>query len=374
MLRATALLGTALFLAGCAEAAEGYKQPGPAASPTAPEPTSAAPVAVGTAAVPAVSTPPRPVSLPGDDGPHDAATEWWYYHGHLRGAEGDRFGFEVVVFKRRGAQGRSGYVAHAAVTDVARGVFQFSEKIAVPPPTLPGPAFDLLVGGTRARGSGGTDSIAGTTRDYALELDLRAMKPPVLHGATGYIGVSGSEQSYYYSRTRMKADGTIRRGGSAQPVTGTAWMDHQWGDFTLEGQGGWDWFGLQLDDGTDLMISVVRSGDGNVVLAYGTEVDAQGAAAHLAAESFRVEATGAWTSPSTGATYPMGWQIAVPARNMALRVTPVLENQELAAYQSVDRAYWEGQVTVAGETGGVPVTGLGYVELTGYDRRSPGGR
>ncbi len=315
---------------------------------------------------------PQPVSFPADEGPHAAQTEWWYYNGHLQADNGGRYGFEVVVFKRQAANGRAGLAAHVAVTDHQRRLFQFSEDIAVPPPleATPG-SYSFALGNASIAGEDGTASLRATTAAYSLDLRLSSAKPPVLHGSSGFIGVAEGEQSYYYSRTRMEVRGSLVDNGPSA-VTGIAWMDHQWGDFSLQGEGGWDWFSMQLEDGSDIMLTVLRDGRGNILLAYGTLVGLDGTAEHIGSDRFRVKATGSWTSDATHITYPMGWEFAFPERGLTARLDPVLEGQELNTAASVNTVYWEGEVTIAGSSAAGPVTGMGYVELTGY--RSGGDR
>lgn len=305
---------------------------------------------------------PRAINLPDDDGPHDALTEWWYYNGHLRGERGQRYGFELVVFKRAGRSGRAGYAAHVAVTDHQRKRFQFAEDLTLPAPVEAKPGrFFAEVGTIRLDGGGGRDNLRGQTADYSIELVLTELKPPAIHGQTGYIGVSAMEASYYYSRTRMAASGLLRDHGVPVLVTGEAWMDHQWGDFSLQGGGGWDWYSTQLQDGTDLMFSVVRNARNEVVLAYGTLVEPGGQTVHIPKERFRARSLNSWTSPTTGTVYPMGWQLEVPERGLDLRLDPVIPDQEMVTTASVNATYWEGQVIVSGSA-----QGWGYVELTGY--------
>lgn len=309
----------------------------------------------------------RPITFPQDDGPHEALTEWWYYNGHLQGEDGQAYGFELVVFKRQPRSGRAGHAAHVAITDHRRREFQFAEDLSLPPPSLPnGEGFAVSAGKIAARGVAGRDTIQGTTTDYQLDLELRAVKPPVLHGETGYIGVASSELSYYYSRPRMTAVGTLRDRGTSVAVTGQAWMDHQWGDFSLQGGGGWDWYSVQLEDGTDLMVSVVRNDRHQVVLAYATLVGIDGSAVHLPGDRLRAASTGEWTSPATGVSYPMGWALQVPDRKLELQLEAVMPEQEMVTTASVNAVYWEGQVTVSGSVGEQPARGMGYVELTGY--------
>ena len=310
---------------------------------------------------------PKTLAFPDDDGAHLALTEWWYYSGHLQSTAGEQYGFMVVVFKRQAQPDRAGFVAHIAITDAQRKVFQFKEAITVAADSLaPGPTFRLQVGSAMVSGGGGIDRLEGSTDSYALQLNLQTVKPPVAQGEKGYISVSPNELSYYYSRTRMQAQGTLSRLGVQTAVTGIAWMDHQWGDFSLEGDSGWDWFGLQLDDGSDLMVSVIRGGDGKSVLTYGTLVDTAGNKTHLDSSRIQVQATGSWTSPATGGRYPMGWHLTTPGAGLDLTVQPVLNEQEMVTWASVGRAYWEGQVSITGKNNDKAVKGQGYVELTGY--------
>ena len=172
--------------------------------------------------------------------------------------------------------------------------------------------------------------------------------------------------SYYASGTDMGATGTVTLGGETIPVEGDAWFDHQWGDFISVGGGGWDWFGVNLDDGTDLTLSLVRAADGTYPLAYGTLVDPDRTARHLDAAAFNVDVTGTWTSPSTGATYPAGWRIRLPGEHLDIALRPTVAQQELDTRATTGVVYWEGSQVVTATRGGTPLGGEAYVELTGY--------
>jgi predicted secreted hydrolase len=202
----------------------------------------------------------------------------------------------------------------------------------------------------------------------ALGLDLRleAVKPPALHDRDGWIDFGPAGGSYYYSRTAMDATGTITLGGRVLDVTGSAWFDHQWGDFISVGAGGWDWFALNLSDGTDVTISLVRAADGSFPLVYGTAVDAAGATTHLDRDDVAVEVLDQWTSPATGATYPSGWRVRVAPLDLDVTVTPTVRDQELDTRPTTGVVYWEGSQDVEGTLAGRPIAGRGYVELTGY--------
>ena len=225
------------------------------------------------------------------------------------------------------------------------------------------------------RGSNGADSLVASalpteTRGdpiagFGLSLALAATKPPTLHNGDGYVDFGPAGGSYYYSRTSMATKGTITVGGRTLAVTGSAWFDHQWGDFISIG-GGWDWFALNLGDGSDVMLSLVRAIDGSQPLVYGTLVAPGGTTRRLSASDFTVAVTGQWTSPTTGAVYPAGWTISIPSAGITASLSPTVSQQELDTRATTGVVYWEGSQRVEASVGGRVVGGQAYVELTGY--------
>jgi predicted secreted hydrolase len=298
--------------------------------------------------------------------PHDVLTEWWYYTGQLWTDDGKRYGFQFVVFQSIRATSPVGYLAHFAVTDVDKQSFSYSTQTAqrrARPASL-----DLEVGGWSLRGADGKDTLAATMEHYALDLVLTQLKPAVLHSG-GLISFGAAGDSYYYSHTRLAVSGMLRDGDSWHEVTGLAWHDHQWGDFIVAPLGGWDWFSIQLDDESDLMVTQLRGPTGDRLALFGSYVDQAGSVADLAANDLDVNALAAWISPDTSATYPSAWTITVrenegqgvPALN--LYVSPLVAEQELAFPHM---SYWEGAIDTFGTADGRRVAGHGYVELTGY--------
>jgi predicted secreted hydrolase len=306
----------------------------------------------------------RPVTFPLDEAPHDNLTEWWYYTGHLFSEDGGLYGFEFVIFQVVRGDYPVVYVAHAAVTDGLRGLFWHDQRVQLGSQIGKRDGIDLEVAGWRLRGELGEDVIDARASPYGLDLRLSATKPPILHAGTGYLSFGPVGDSYYYSRTRMTVHGTLYDQGTPRAVAGQAWMDHQWGDFLVVG--GWDWYSIQLDDDTELMLFLTRAPDGSPGLTLGTYVEADGSAYDVEATELAIEVLGAWTSPHTGATYPSGWQIDVPQLELSVRLDVTLPDQELVTTATTGLAYWEGQVAVGGRRATEPLTGLGYVELTGY--------
>jgi predicted secreted hydrolase len=216
-------------------------------------------------------------------------------------------------------------------------------------------------------GSGGHDTINAQAGPFVLALDLTATRTqPVLHDGDGWVDFGPAGGSYYYSWPRMTVTGTLVVGASIMGVGGEAWFDHQWGDFIAVGGGGWDWFAVNLDDGSDLTLSLVRAADGSYPLVYGTLVGPDGSYRHLAQNEFTVSSATTWTSPHTGATYPSGWHIDVPGEQLAIDLTPAVADQELDTRPSTGVVYWEGSQVVSATRDGRSVGGQAYVELTGY--------
>jgi predicted secreted hydrolase len=308
--------------------------------------------------------------------PHDALTEWWYFTGHLSASDGRSFGFEYTVFQVRRQGSPTGYLAHFAVSDIDGQRFSHQSRFTQAEAFSD---FPLDVQGWRLGTAGISDVIqasmdAGPGADppFAVHLMLNDEKPPALHHG-GYIDEGAAGGSYYYSRTRLTVSGALQVADAApMPVSGLAWMDHQWGNFVVSAASGWDWYSLQLDDRTELMLYVLRGASGDATTVYGTQVLADGSTRDLAPGAVRAEALGNWTSPHTGAVYPSGWRLTL-SDGGTLDVSPVLRDQELyfpGFYQGGQgsgvgaMAYWEGAVAITGNRSGV-----GYVELTGYARR-----
>ncbi|MCX7668783.1 MAG: carotenoid 1,2-hydratase, partial [Anaerolineae bacterium] len=362
---------------------------------------AALPVAADTAGF-ARAEGPRPLIFPADHGPHEAyQTEWWYYTGNLTAATGEHFGYQLTFFRRTvaprdersavGASARAGerpsgwrtdqvYMAHFAITDVAGRGHRSFERFSRGAAGLAGAQADpfrvWLEDWEVAGPSIGETRLRATARDgdieLALELELRALKGPVLQGERGYSrkGPEPGNASYYYSLPRLQTTGTVAVRGQRWAVTGLSWMDHEFSTSALGPDlAGWDWFSLQLDDGTEVMLYALRRLDGRRdPFSGGTLIGQDGSTRVLAADEFEIRATGEWRSPRTGGRYPSGWVVVIPAADLQLTVTPYLADQEMRT--SV--LYWEGAAAVTGTRGGRPIAGVGYVELTGYVRSLQG--
>ncbi len=306
------------------------------------------------------------IVLPDDESPHDNVMEWWYYTGHLSTASGRRYGFELSFFQTF-ANDQVGYVGHFAISDPQAGEHTYSQKIEAPPGIFP--SFDIDIDSWNIRRDGESHRLQAEMENFAIDLELVPLKPEAFHGDKGLIEMGGGMQSYYYSMTRMQASGTLKIDGVDEVVTGIAWHDHQWGDFDVFASNGWDWFSLQLDDRTELMIFLLHFKDQGTALTGGTFVDGDGCASTF--DSFEAQALSEWTSPHTGAVYPMDWTLSIPSVGLDLKLSATVDDQEMDCRATTLNTYWEGEVEISGTRHGKDIGGLGYIELAGYGPWGP---
>ena len=316
-------------------------------------------------------------------------SEWWYYTGNLFAEAGRHFGFELTFFRRARTIDTDPpsawdldqvHLAHFIVTDTDGERFVIAERL-----NRAGPGIAGADAGKRRIWNGNwsiewrsgdevrpVQALTAMSGDAALRLVLEPRKPVVVHGRDGVSRkVAGDPQavSHYLSFTRMAATGTVTIDGEDVPVTGQAWMDHEFfSDYLAEHKVGWDWMSIQLDDGADVMLFGIRDAQGRYGPdTFGTFVDAGGGAHPIEPGGVEFRPGRRWRSSATGAEYPVEWQVRVPEFNLRLSVRPRLDAQEVFTGNGFLPAYWEGAVRFAGERQGRAVTGVGYLEMTGYD-------
>lgn len=352
---------------------------------------------VGAPAAPAsnfrLALPGYQYQFPRDHASHPAfATEWWYYTGHLQARQGRRFGYQVTFFRvamKPELTGRTSkwaardiILGHLALTDETQGAFYYTDRVSRAALGLAGaesrtPHIWLGNWALRFRGPDGKQQIVragGISREteFAVSLTQTAKKPPIIHGQNGISQKSAGKgrASHYYSFTRLATEGTIRIGRETFQVNGQSWFDHEFGSNQLaKNQVGWDWFSIQLADGRELMLYHLRlRGGGTDPYSSGTLVERNGRARHLKLQDFKIEPLGIWRSPTSGANYPARWRVTLPREGMTLDIQPTVADQELITQRSTGITYWEGSIRIQGTQRGRPISGAGYVELTGYAR------
>lgn len=307
---------------------------------------------------------PRTFRFPADHGPHpEFATEWWYFTGNLEAEDGRHFGYQLTFFRkglvaaappRESAWGASqAWMAHLAVTSGEHRSWERFSREALGLAGAQAEPFRVWVEDWEVAGWPRMRLRAGD-----LDLELASLREPVLQGDRGLSqkGREPGNASYYYSLTRLETTGRI---GGVE-VSGLSWMDREWSTSALEeGQVGWDWFSLQLSDGSDLMFYRLRNADGSASpTSSGTLLDAAGRVRRLSVGDVRLSPRGEWQG------WPVRWRVEVPSEGLDLDVEPRVEDQLMEH----SLRYWEGAVRATGSRQGQPVEGNGYLELTGYDR------
>jgi predicted secreted hydrolase len=349
---------------------------------------------------------PRDFAFPREHGPHpEFRNEWWYITGNLSTPEGRRFGYQFTIFRTALAPGDAGrssswatnqsYMGHFALTDAQDEAFHQFERLSRGALGLAGARAepfrvwieDWWIEGSTSEATGRRHGIfpvtlAASQDGITVRLTLHEGKPMVLQGEDGWSrkGRDPGNSSYYYSYTRMPTSGTVSVSGAAYDVEGSSWMDREWSTSVLdEDVEGWDWFSLQLSDGRDVMIYLLRREDGSATpFSAGSLVAPDGSTHRLDWKDVSLEVLDVWESPRGGARYPSSWRLRIAGGEneaprpdeLDLEVRPVLRDQEWT--RSV--RYWEGAVAVQGTSGGSAVSGRGYVELTGYDSGGDGAR
>jgi predicted secreted hydrolase len=336
-------------------------------------------------------TGPCHLAFPKDHGPHPGyRTEWWYYTGNLLASSGEKYGFQLTFFRsqiRPPADLRGWpepasawrtqqiYMAHSAISSMTDKQHLQAERVArgalgMAGADRVGNTTAIFLKDWSARIGPDRHMLEVHTDDFTFEMVLTPEKPPVMHGIAGYSrkGPAADNATCYYSFSRLSTRGKLSIGENVVQVTGSAWMDHEYGtDILGPGIKGWDWFSLQLSDNTEAMVFLVKSNEGAIEpTSSATVIGQKDLKRHLRSDDFKVTVLETWKSPNSKAIYPAGWRLQIFPESLVLIIKPNLANQEMLTTGSTGTIYWEGSVSAAGTKGGKTVTGQGYIELTGY--------
>ena len=326
---------------------------------------------------------PQSFKFPEDHGPHeDYMTEWWYFTGNLEATSGQRFGYQLTFFRRAvnpeglradrasSLAAEQLYLAHFALTQVDSNQFNSIERSGRGSGGIAGAEPNRLHVWLEdwevQQIDDGSYQLSAGQSDISVSLVLKERKAPTLQGNQGFSpkGSEPGNASYYYSLSRLETNGTIQSGDQTFQVEGLSWMDHEYSTSALApDQIGWDWFSMQFDDGSELMLFQIRKEDGTIdSFSSGNFIDPDGTSVYLQESTFQIEVLATYQSPRSGAIYPSKWQITIPSQNISLNVEPLIADQEL----NLSFTYWEGAARISGSRHEDPVNGYGYVELTGY--------
>jgi predicted secreted hydrolase len=359
-----------------------------AAGPATPA-ANATPAATATPAPAyAAVTSGQPLVFPADYGSHPQfRTEWWYVTGWLNTEHGESLGFQITVFRTKPGIDDSNpsafaahqlLIAHCAISDPKRGRLWQDQRIRRAGMGLaeaaPGDT-DVRIDGWSLRrdaiGSPGDHSSIYAAKieadDFSFDLTLAQTQAVLLNGDAGVSrkAPTATASSYYYSLPHLVVAGAIERKGSRDRVSGEAWFDHEWSSEYLDAEAvGWDWIGINLDDGAALMAFRIRGAQGQSRWAGGTLRGSDGQIQVLGPQDIDFRAGRRWTSPRTQIVYPVQWLVRAGSREFELQ--PLIDDQENDTRLSTGAIYWEGAVRAYEQK---RLAGRGYLELTGYGER-----
>lgn len=296
------------------------------------------------------------VDLPADDAAHDDYTEWWYYNGHLQAKDGHKYSFHYAVFLLNAFASHT--VIHASFLDEESGQrYSYQTRTGGNPSIDAKQGFDFRIGEWLMKGFDGADRIQGRTEDFSFNLDLTSQTAPVFQGGTGLLDFGAAGTSYYYSRPRMAIKGYAGLADHEQAVSGSAWFDHQWGDFRAT-QLGWEWLALQLDDGADIMLYQLYSSDGQPLLVSGT-YSKNNVTLLLGPDDITSRPSSYWQSPISAVKYPLAWAIEIPKQQIKITLATARKSSEFDARKTTYNLYWEGAVEITGSH-----KGRGFLEIS----------
>lgn len=318
-------------------------------------------------------------SFPSDHGSHPAfRTEWWYVTAWVMDESGREFGVQVTFFRNRprlAEENPSAFApkqlvfAHAGLAETGHGRLRHDQRAARTGFGLAEAAegdTDVRVGDWTLRRDGDGYAARVAARDFRLELELRTTQPLLLQGEAGYSrkGPLATQASRYYSMPQLAVSGRVVVDGAERRVTGRAWLDHEWSSEMIAPEAvGWDWIGINLNDGGALMAFRLRDREGRTFWAGGSHRDAGGGTRILRPAEVSFEPQRRWRSPRSGAEYPVAMRVR--AGGLTVDLAPLMDDQEFDARASTGTLYWEGAVRAS--SGGAEI-GRGYLELTGYWR------
>jgi predicted secreted hydrolase len=307
----------------------------------------------------------------------DYRVQWWYFTGHLFDKSGREFGYELTFFvvnvQQKDYRSRFGvnriYISHFAVSDIAGNKFYFSDKAGTGAYGFAGAEDDRLkvwVENNVLEGTVKKIHLKASDKNKIIDLQLAPVKAVALNGEKGYSRKSEESPflaSFYFSCTDLNTEGNLTIDNKTYRIRGKSWFDREISTRGLgEKQTGWDWFAVQLDDKRELMLYILRNKDGSIDrYSSGTFIYPDGTYRHLSKDDFSVNILAHYQSMKTGARYPSRWEIKIPAEKLTVKIAPLIEDQEVLAYNTTGNHYWEGTCKVGGTA-----TGRAYVEMTGY--------
>jgi predicted secreted hydrolase len=318
----------------------------------------------------------KPIKFPEDESIHDCTGEWWYWNGHLKDGDGNRYSFMNCLFRVDVKKAdfpllsripvKTAYFSHSLLSDLARRSFthRISPFSLISEDSFSKPRLFINYLNPTIKNKYNNCEMEKTgeseyhVKNEDIDLQLTLVKRPILEGGKGFIELP-PKATYYYSLPNLKTEGRIKIKNKWIAVTGKSWMDHQWGNLKYS-KDKWDWFSIQLDNDTELIC--FKYDNGKTKMHFADISYANGHQEHHTKVEI-IPLKQCWKSPRSQATYPLAWKIIIPEKNIDLDLTAIMKKQEML-FTTIN--YWEGPFKVSGSFGDKKVGGFGFMELVGY--------
>lgn len=319
----------------------------------------------------------RPIKFPKDESAHNCVIEWWYFNGRLKDGDGNDYSFMNCLFKADVKKAKipflskiplkTSYFSHSLVSDLKHKTFyhRIAPFSVISDDSFSKPLLYINYLNPEIRNGYANcaiekiDESKYRVKNEDIDLIMTSVKKPLLEGGNGYLDLH-SKKTYYYSLTNLKTEGRIKVKKKWINVAGKSWMDHQWWPNASYSKDRWDWFSVQLDNGTEMVCGMYD--DGKVKTYFADISCANGSQEHYK-EVEMIPSGRQWTSPKSKAVYPLEWKIKIPAKNIELNLKAKIKNQEIL-FAAIN--YWEGPLDIKGVFNGEKISGVGFMELVGY--------
>jgi len=316
----------------------------------------------------------RPIVFPKDEQKHDSTTEWWYFNGHLKDSSGHKYSYMNTLFKIKFPKVYGGmmsfipsrelYFCHSIITDIDNNKHYPNIEQRLKINDNSAELLDInffSIANNRNYFIFQKDKTNYEICGKDIELTLSNKKTPILVGGKGFVDNVG-EETFYYSLPDLQTKGSLLIKGKEVAVTGTSWMDHQWGDFGIP-KGYWNWFSIQLHGDIQMVCYQVGNEISSHCLATISDADGH----QKTYNKIEIISTKEiWKSPKSGVAYPLGWQIKIPEAGIVIDTRAFVKDHEII-FHGVN--YWEGPIDIKAKIKTKSFTGVGYQELVGTKGR-----
>ena len=313
------------------------------------------------------------ISFPIDEGRHSAEpVEWWYTIGHIIGdSTGNHYSYMLTYFHFPQFSFDGFRILNLSNDDT--GLF-FDETKALNYNIMATDSLnieaDIFMGGTETWRNK-TDTfgnalpfeyeISASASNGNLDLNYNSLKPPLILADSGFLHQGSTDYTYYYSQTKNTVIGTISFDGITENVTGTSWIDRQYGTFNPSSGQKYEWFSIQLSNDMDLNVWNIFTNDNLIpdtstfrIMSVYVDDTTQ-----YTTSNFEIERLAYHYMPDSLMCYSQKWRMTSAINNIDIIVSTLHSDEEV----QLPFRFYEGATTITGTVNNNNITGFGFAEL-----------